>query len=174
MGGSAVREAARRLKEQGGDEAEARFESPLLFSSGCYAAAVEVDPGTGALRILRLVAVDDAGRIVNPLLAHGQVVGATAQGLGQALVEQVVHDETGQPVTASFADYSLLTAWEMPKLEAEFVETPSPHNPLGAKGVGEGGSIGAPAAVANAVVDALGGVDVDPPFTDEKLWRALR
>jgi carbon-monoxide dehydrogenase large subunit len=174
MGGSAVLEAVRTLKASGADEAEARFESPLMFSSGCYAAAVEIDPATGALKILRLVAVDDAGRIVNPLLAHGQVVGATAQGLGQALVEQAVHDESGQLVTASFADYGLLTAWEMPELVAEFVETPSPHNPLGAKGVGEGGSIAAPAAVANAVVDALGGVDVDPPFTEEKLWRALR
>jgi len=174
MGGSAVLEAVRKLKEAGVDEADARFESPLLFSSGCYAAAVRVDPATGTLEILRLVAVDDAGRIVNPLLAHGQVVGATAQGLGEALVEEVVHDETGQLVTASFADYSLLTAWEMPELEADFVETPSPHNPLGAKGVGEGGSIAAPAAVANAIVDALGGVQVDLPFTDEKLWRALR
>ncbi|HEV8250712.1 MAG TPA: xanthine dehydrogenase family protein molybdopterin-binding subunit [Gaiellaceae bacterium] len=174
MGGSAVLEAVRKLKESRADEADARFESPLLFSSGCYAAAVQVDPATGALKILRLVAVDDAGRIVNPLLAHGQVVGATAQGLGQALVEQVVHDETGQPVTASFADYSLLTAWEMPEVRADFVETPSPHNLLGAKGIGEGGSIAAPAAVANAVVDALGDAEVDLPFTDEKLWRALR
>jgi carbon-monoxide dehydrogenase large subunit len=172
MGGSAVLEAARKLKE--GEEGEARFESPLLFSSGCYAAAVEIDPATGALKILRLVGVDDAGRIVNPLLAHGQVVGATAQGLGQALVEQAVHDETGQLVTASFADYSLLTAWEMPELLADFVETPSPHNPLGAKGIGEGGSIAAPAAVANAVVDALDGVEVDVPLTEEKLWQALR
>jgi carbon-monoxide dehydrogenase large subunit len=173
MGGSAVLQAARELKE-GAEEGEARFESPLLFSSGCYAAAVEIDSATGALTIVRLVGVDDAGRIVNPLLAHGQVVGATAQGLGQALVEQAVHDETGQLVTASFADYSLLTAWEMPELESDFVETPSPHNPLGAKGIGEGGSIAVPAAVANAVVDALGGVDVDVPFTEEKLWRALR
>jgi aerobic carbon-monoxide dehydrogenase large subunit len=173
MGGSAVLQAARRL-EEGAEEGEARFESPLMFSSGCYAAAVEIDPATGALTILRLVGVDDAGRIVNPLLAHGQVVGATAQGLGQALVEEAVHDDTGQLVTASFADYSLLTAWEMPELAADLVETPSPHNPLGAKGIGEGGSIAAPAAVANAVVDALGGVDVDVPFTEEKLWRALQ
>ena len=174
MGGSAALEAVRKLKESGTDEAVARFESPLLFSSGCYAAAVEIDPATGTVRILRLVAVDDSGRIVNPLLAHGQVVGATAQGLGQALVEQVVHDETGQLVTASFADYSLLTAWEMPELEADFVETATPHNPLGAKGVGEGGSIAVPAAIANAIVHALGGADVDVPFTDEKLWRAVR
>ena len=174
MGGSAVLEAARRLREEGGTEAEAVFESDLLFSSGCYAAVVEIDPETGVLEILRLAAVDDAGRIVNPLLAHGQVVGATAQGLGQALVEAVRHDESGQPLTISFVDYPLLTAWEMPELRSAFVETPSPLNPLGAKGVGEGGSIAAPVAIANAVVDALHGVSVDPPFTEAKLWEALR
>jgi carbon-monoxide dehydrogenase large subunit len=134
---------------------------------------VEIDPATGALEILRLAAVDDAGRIVNPLLAHGQVVGATAQGLGQALVEAVRHDENGQPLTVSFVDYPLLSAFEMPELRSAFVETPSPLNPLGAKGVGEGGSIAAPAAIANAVADALGGVSLDPPFTEEKLWEAL-
>jgi carbon-monoxide dehydrogenase large subunit len=174
MGGSALQAAARTLRDSGGDEAEATFESELVFSSGAYAAVVEIDPETGELTILRLVAVDDAGRIVNPLLAHGQVIGAAAQGLGQALVEEVRHDETGQLLTASFADYPLLTAWEMPEVVSEFVETPSPLNPLGAKGVGEGGSIGAPAAVANAVADALGGALVDPPFTEEKLWEALR
>jgi len=173
MGGSALLEALRELKARGTKEAEARFSSGLLFSSGAYVAVVEIDPATGALAILRLVAVDDAGRIINPLLAHGQVIGATAQGLGAALVEEVLHDEDGQLVTASFADYGLLTAWEMPDVASAFVETPSPLNPLGAKGIGEGGSIGAPAAVANAVVDALGGVHVDPPFTEAKLWEAL-
>jgi len=174
MGGSALLVALRKLKEQGGTEAEATFESPLVFSSGAYVAVVEIDAATGEPRILRLAAVDDAGRIVNPLLAHGQVVGAAAQGLGAVLVEEARHDETGQLVTASFADYPLLTAWEMPEIDAEFVETPSPHNPLGAKGVGEGGSIAAPAAVANAVADAVGGRHVDPPFTAERLWEALR
>ncbi|MDQ3875351.1 MAG: molybdopterin-dependent oxidoreductase, partial [Actinomycetota bacterium] len=187
MGGSALLEALRKLKRSIGDgisvreaarhagalEAEATFRSGLIFSSGAYVAVVEIDPSTGVLTIQRVVAVDDAGRIVNPLLAEGQVIGATAQGLGQALVEQAVHDESGQLVTASFADYSLLTASEMPPVVSAFVETPSPFNPLGAKGIGEGGSIGAPAAVANAVVAALGGVDVDPPFTEEKLWRAI-
>ena len=118
--------------------------------------------------------MDDAGRIVNPLLAEGQVVGATVQGLGEALVEAVAHDETGQQTTASFADYHLLTAVEAPEIEAVFVETPSPLNPLGAKGIGEGGSIATPGAVANAVTDALGGVELDMPFTEEALWRALR
>jgi aerobic carbon-monoxide dehydrogenase large subunit len=151
-----------------------RFTSPLVFGSGCYAAVVEVERATGRLRVLRLAAVDDAGTIVNPLLAEGQVIGGAVQGLGAALVEEAVHDDGGQLRTASFADYSLLTAAELPPLAAAFVESPSPHNPLGAKGIGEGGAIGTPAAVANAVIDALGGRHVDPPFTEEKLWRALQ
>jgi carbon-monoxide dehydrogenase large subunit len=182
MGGSAVVVAIRKLKERlaGAEpplQASARFESPLLFASAAYLAVVEIDRATGALRVLHLAAVDDSGRIVNPLLAEGQVVGATAQGLGQALVEQAPHDADGQPLATSFADYPLLTAWEMPELASRFVETPSPFNPLGAKGVGEGGSIAAPAAVANAVADALaplGVRHVDLPFTEERLWRALR
>jgi carbon-monoxide dehydrogenase large subunit len=159
----------------GGLAADARFESPLLFSSGAYVAAVEIEADTGALRVLALAAADDPGRVVNPLLAEGQVVGAVAQGLGECLVEGAVYDETGQPRTASFADYKLLTAGEMPALATAFHETPSPFNPLGAKGVGEAGAIGAPAAIANAVADALApvGASVDMPFTEEKLWLAL-
>jgi aerobic carbon-monoxide dehydrogenase large subunit len=160
----------------GGLEAKARFESDLLFSSGAYAAVVEIDQSTGALHVLRLAAADDAGRIVNPLLAEGQVVGGSVQGLGQCLVEEAVYDESGQLRTASFADYSLLTAVEVPPIASGFVEIPTPLNPLGAKGIGEGGAIGVPAAVGNAVADALaakGVAGLDPPFTEEKLWRAL-
>jgi aerobic carbon-monoxide dehydrogenase large subunit len=160
----------------GGLEAKARFSSDLLFSSGAYAAVVEIDPATGALRVLRLAAADDAGRIVNPLLAEGQVVGSSVQGLGQCLVEEAVYDESGQLRTASFADYSLLTAVEVPPIASAFVEIATPLNPLGAKGIGEGGAIGVPAAVGNAVADALatrGVAGFDPPFTEEKLWRAL-
>jgi carbon-monoxide dehydrogenase large subunit len=160
----------------GGLEEEARFESELLFSSGAYAAAVEVERSTGRLDVRALVAADDPGRVVNPLLAEGQVRGGVAQGLGECLVEEAVYDEAGQPRTASFADYKLLTAVEAPPLESAFVETPSPFNPLGAKGVGEAGAIGTPAAVANAVADALaaaGAEPLDPPFTEERLWRAL-
>jgi len=182
MGGSAVVLAVDALKEKlrelkdppPGIRASARFESDLVFSSGAYAAVVEIERSTGRLRVLRLVAVDDAGTIVNPLLAEGQVIGGTAQGLGQCLVEEAAYDEEGNPTFASFLGYSLLTAAEMPPVEAAFVESPSPLNPLGAKGIGEGGAIGTPAAVANAVADALGGRRVDPPFTEEKLWRALR
>jgi carbon-monoxide dehydrogenase large subunit len=96
------------------------------------------------------------------------------QGLGAVLTEEVVHDDAGQPVAASLLDYSLLTAADVPPIETEFVESPSPLNPLGAKGIGEAGTIGAPPAVANALTDALGGRHVDPPFTAEKVWRALR
>jgi carbon-monoxide dehydrogenase large subunit len=156
-----------------GLNASARFESELVFSSGAYGAVVEIERATGRLRVLRLVAVDDAGTIVNPLLAEGQVVGGIAQGLGECLMEEAAYDDEGSPTFASFVGYSLLTAAEMPPLVAEFVTSPSPLNPLGAKGIGEGGSIGTPPAVANAVADALGGVRLDPPFTEEKLWHAL-
>jgi aerobic carbon-monoxide dehydrogenase large subunit len=193
MGGSAVVQAVDALKEkcaaiaagrtmslrevaeaEPGIRASARFSSDLVFSSGAYGAVIEIERATGRLRALRLVAVDDAGTIVNPLLAEGQVIGGSAQGLGQCLVEEAVYDEEGNPTFASFVGYSLLTAAEMPPVLAAFVESPSPLNPLGAKGIGEGGAIGTPAAVANAVSDALGGVRIDPPFTDAKLWRALR
>jgi carbon-monoxide dehydrogenase large subunit len=188
MGGSAVASAARELAERardagvsvaelGGAEVESRFSSGLVFASGAYAALVEIEHATGRLLVLGLAAVDDSGRIVNPLLAEGQVLGATVQGLGQCLVEEAVHDEEGQLRTASFADYSLLTAAELPPVESRFVETPSPLNPLGAKGIGEGGAIATPAAVANAVADALapfGIRHVDPPFTEAKLWSLLR
>jgi aerobic carbon-monoxide dehydrogenase large subunit len=155
-------------------ESDARFESDLVFSSGAYAVFVEIEQATGRLRVRRVAAVDDAGTIVNPLLAEGQVLGGIAQGLGECLVEEMIYDEEGQPTSASFADYSLLTAAEMPPVAAAFVETPTPLNPLGAKGIGEGGAIGTPAAVGNAVADALGGRRLDPPFTEEKLWQAMQ
>jgi carbon-monoxide dehydrogenase large subunit len=137
---------------------------------------VEVERATGQLRVLRVAAVDDAGRIVNPLLAEGQVIGGALQGLGQCLTEEVVHTDDGQPLTITFGDYTLLTAAELPEIETEFVETPSPWNPLGSKGVGESGAIGLPPAIAGAVVDALsrfGVRHVDFPFTPEKLWRLM-
>ena len=195
MGGSAVVQAVGALRDkcdavaarlgaeaslrdvaeaEPGIRASARFESDLVFSSGAYGAVVEIERATGRLRVLRLAAVDDAGTIINPLLAEGQVIGGVAQGLGQCLVEEAAYDEEGNPTFASFVGYSLMTAAEMPPVMAAFVETPSPLNPLGAKGIGEGGAIGTPPAVANAVADALGGIRVDPPFTEQKLWRALR
>jgi carbon-monoxide dehydrogenase large subunit len=161
------------LGDLAGLEASARFSSELVFASGAYAAVVEIERATGRLTVHRIAAVDDAGRIVNPLLAEGQVVGGAIQGLGAVLTEELVFDEEGQPRNASFMEYVMLTAAEAPELRTAFVESPSPHNPLGAKGIGEGGTIGTPAAIANAVTDALGGLHLDPPFTPEKLWRAL-
>ena len=194
VGGSAVALAADEIAEQaravaaGRDmtlteiaaaapeplHAEWRFTTDVTMSSGAHAAVVEIERATGALRILRYAAVDDAGTIVNPLLVHGQVVGGIVQGIGQSICEEVVHDETGQPRTASLLDYGLPTSAEIPPLRLEEVASPSPLNPLGAKGAGEGGATGALPALANAVADALGGRHVDPPFTAEKLWRALR
>jgi carbon-monoxide dehydrogenase large subunit len=178
MAGSALVLALDEIEERRriGEElhAEARFESPFVFSSGAQAAVVEIERATGRMSVLRMSAVDDAGRIINPLLAEGQVMGGLVQGLGECLTEVVTWDEQGQPTSSSLADYSLLTAAEIPPVETAFVETPSPLNPLGAKGVGEGGAIGALAAVSNAVADALGGRRVDPPFTAEKLWQALQ
>jgi aerobic carbon-monoxide dehydrogenase large subunit len=165
--------ALRDVATAGPLEATTRFESDLVFGSGAYAATVEIERATGRLSVRRLAAVDDAGTIVNPLLAEGQVLGGAVQGLGECLAEEATFDEEAQPTSASFADYSLLTAAEIPPIETAFVESPSPLNPLGAKGIGEGGAIGTPAAVANAVADALGGRHVDPPFTEDKLWRAI-
>jgi carbon-monoxide dehydrogenase large subunit len=147
-----------------------------VFPYGVYMAAVEIDRETGGIEILKLVALDDAGRLINPLLSEGQVMGSIAQGLGSALSEAVVYDEYGQVQTGTFTDYAVPRATQMPAIVAEFMETPSPFNPLGAKGVGESGSIGTPAAVANAVADALapfGIGHVDVPFTPMKLWRLI-
>jgi carbon-monoxide dehydrogenase large subunit len=157
-----------------GLDAGGRFASDQVFASGAYGAVVEIERATGRMRVLRISAVDDAGTIINPLLAEGQVIGGVAQGLGECLVEEILHDEDGQQLTASFADYSLVTAAEMPPIVTALPETPSPRNPLGAKGIGEGGTIGTLPAIANAVADALGGRHLDPPYTAEKLWRALQ
>jgi len=148
-----------------------------VFPYGAYAVAIEIDPATGVLTVDRVVAVDDAGRLVNPLLAEGQVIGSTVQGLGQAIHEEMVYDDDGQPVTGNLTLYGIPGAAEVPRIHSEFQETPSPFNPLGAKGLGESGSIAMPAALANAVADALAPLGVshlDPPYTPEKLWRAMR
>jgi len=155
--------------------ADARFTiaSPV-FSFGTYGAAVEIDPETGRVEILRIAAVDDAGVVVNPLLAEGQVVGSSVQGVGASLYEEVVHDPDGQPLSGSFVSYGIPSAPDVAfELETALLCTPSPLNPLGAKGLGEAGSIGVPAAVGNAVVDALApfGVEhVDPPYSPERIW----
>ncbi|MEN3341459.1 MAG: aerobic carbon-monoxide dehydrogenase large subunit [Actinomycetota bacterium] len=184
VGGSALllaaQEARRRLEagEPPPLEAEARFELPgPVFSFGCYVAAVEIDAETGEVEILRIAAVDDCGRVVNPLLAEGQVVGAAVQAVGECLHEQVGYDEDGQPLAVNLYEYHLPTSQSVPPIAGELRETPSPWNPLGAKGVGEGGSIGTPAAVANAVADALAPLGIrhlDLPFTASRVWSAIR
>jgi carbon-monoxide dehydrogenase large subunit len=158
--------------------AEVRFELPgPVFPFGAYAAVVEVDRDTGRLQLRRLVGVDDAGRVVNPLLAEGQVMGSAAQGIGQALFEEAVYDDAGQLLTGNLAVYGLPSAVEVPPVSSELLETPSPFTPLGVKGLGESGAIAVPAAIANAVADALAPLGVrhlDPPYTPERLWRVLR
>jgi carbon-monoxide dehydrogenase large subunit len=158
----------------GGWSASARFEAPPVFSSGAYGATVEVDPTTGELHVLQIAAIDDAGVIINPLLSHGQVIGGIVQGLGECLVEEARYDDSGSPLDISFMQYGLLTSADVPPIATDDLCTPSPIGPLGAKGVGEGGTIGTVAAVANAVADALGGRRLDPPFTDQRLWSATR
>jgi aerobic carbon-monoxide dehydrogenase large subunit len=150
---------------------------PATYPFGAYVAAVEVDTETGGVRLRRMVTVDDAGRIINPLLAHGQVHGGVAQGVGQALFEEFVYDRDGNPQTTTFADYAFPSAAELPSFDARLVETPSPNNPLGVKGIAESGTIGAPPAVQNAVVDALrpfGVEHIDMPCTPMRIWEALR
>ncbi len=161
-----------------GLEATERFSLPgPVFPFGAHVAVVEVDLDTGSVRLVLLVAVDDAGTVVNPLLAEGQVLGSSIQGMAAAMLEEVVHDDQGQLLTASFADYGVPGPPEAGfPVRTELLHTPSPFNPLGAKGLGESGTIGVPAAVANAVADALGPLGVghlDPPYTPARVWAAL-
>jgi len=147
------------------------------FPFGAHVCIVEVDAETGSTKVLKLVAVDDCGRIVNPLLAEGQVHGGIAQGLAQALFEEVVFDSDGNPVTSSLLDYTAPMATEMPEIVTGHTVTPSPLNPLGAKGIGESGTIGSTPAVQNAVIDAvshLGVRHIDMPLTSDRVWRAIQ
>lgn len=143
------------------------------FPYGAHLALVEVDPETFTVRVLGYWAVDDVGRVVNPLLAYGQAQGGVVQGLGQALLEEVVLDAYGQNLTASLLEYALPRALHAPKVAWEYREIPSPQNPLGAKGIGEAGAIAAPPAIANAVLDALDLLHLDIPLTPGKLFRAV-
>jgi len=161
-----------------GLEATSFFQAPHdAYSFGTCVCAVRIEGETGRLEIVRLVLADDCGRHVNPLLVEGQLHGALAQGIGQALMEQIVYDDAGQLVTGSLMDYAVLRAADMPAVTLDGTTTPSPLNPLGAKGVGEAGTIAAPPAIVNAVVDALsplGVTAVDMPLSAEKLWRVIR
>ena len=155
-----------------------RFWEPpnFTFPFGAHIVVTDVDSETGEIHIRRYVAVDDCGKIINPLLVDGQVHGGVAQGLGQALWEHAVYDPAGQLVTGELMDYALPRAHLMPLIESSHTETPSPVNPLGVKGVGEAGTIGCSPAVVNSVVDALSPLGVrhiDMPLTPEKIWKLV-
>ncbi len=147
------------------------------YPSGVYACVVGIDRETGFVEIERFVAVDDCGVVINPMLADGQVAGGVAQGIAQAMFEEFRYDENAQPKTSTLVDYLVPAATEMPRFELGHVETPTPVNPLGAKGIGESGAVGAPPAVVNAVIDALadyGVRELDMPITPQKIWKIVR
>jgi carbon-monoxide dehydrogenase large subunit len=146
------------------------------FPFGAHVAVVEVDTETGRVQLVRHIACDDAGVMLNPLLVEGQIHGGIAQGAAQALLEEVRYDEDGNPITSNLADYAMISATELPSFEIVHHETPTPVNPLGAKGIGESGTIGSTPAVQSAVADALSHLGVrhiDMPATPERVWRAI-
>jgi aerobic carbon-monoxide dehydrogenase large subunit len=148
----------------------------FTFPFGTHIAVVEVDRETGDIKFLRYVAVDDCGKVINPLLVDGQLHGGIVQSIGQALYEEVVYDEQGQLVTGTLMDYALPRASHVPHFELDRTETPSPVNPLGVKGVGEAGTIGATPAIVGAVVDALapfGVKHLDMPIRPESVWKLI-
>jgi carbon-monoxide dehydrogenase large subunit len=146
----------------------------FTFPAGAHIAEVEVDPETGTVDVVSFVAVDDFGNVINPMIVEGQVHGGIAQGIGQALLEHGIYDESGQLLTGSFMDYCMPRADDLPSFTVDTTVTPCTHNPLGVKGCGEAGAIGAPAAIMNAVTDALKVKDVAMPATPERVWRACR
>ncbi len=148
----------------------------MLFDYGSHIAVVEVDTETGHIALLRHVVVDDCGRVINPLLAEGQVHGGAAQGIGQALMEAVVHGSSGEPLVASFSDYAMPHATDLPAFETDHTEIPTTLNPLGVRGIGEGATIGATPAVVNAVLDALaplGVTEIPIPMIPMRVWHAI-
>jgi carbon-monoxide dehydrogenase large subunit len=163
---------------EAGLEATAYYDPPnLTFPFGSYICVVDLDRGTGEIKIRRFVAVDDCGHIINPMIVEGQIEGGLTMGLAPAMFEEIVYDDHGQNLSGTFADYLVPTAVESPKWELGKTITPSPHHPLGAKGVGESPTVGAPPAIANAIVDAmwhLGVRHLDIPITPQKVWRVLR
>ena len=156
---------------------EAFFEpSNNTYPFGCHISMVEIDRDTGELALLRLVAVDDAGNLINPLIVEGQIHGGLAQGIGQAMIEEVRYGADGQPLTASFMDYAIPRAADLPRFELDSTVTPTPVNPLGAKGVGEAGTLGSTPCIVSAAVDALSGFGVthiDMMLRPEKLWQII-
>jgi carbon-monoxide dehydrogenase large subunit len=158
---------------------ESSFYDPQNFTYpfGAHIAVVEIDPETGRVDLKRYIAVDDCGNVINPMIVDGQVHGGVAQGIGQALLEQAVYSEDGQLLTGTMLDYTVPRASHFPRFELDRTVTPTPHNPIGAKGVGETGTIAASAAIINAICDALAPLGirhVDMPATPEKIWRLIR
>ena len=154
---------------------ETAFFDPLNFTfpSGTHIAEVEIDPDTGALELVDWVAVDDFGTVMNPLIVEGQVHGGVVQGVGQASLEGCVYDDdSGQLMSASYMDYCMPRADNFPEIRLDFTDIPCPHNPLGMKGCGEAGAIASPAALINAVANAIG-KPIDMPATPENIWRAI-
>jgi carbon-monoxide dehydrogenase large subunit len=162
---------------EAGLEAVNYYDPPnLTFPFGSYICVVDLDRGTGEVKIRRFVAVDDCGNIINPMIVDGQIHGGLSMGMAPALMEEISYDENGNISGGSFMDYLVPTSMETPNWETDKTVTPSPHHPLGAKGVGESATVGAPPAIANAVVDALAHLGVrhiDIPITPEKVWKIL-
>ena len=159
------------------DVDHATKETPSTFPNGCHVAEVEIDPDTGVIRIVRYTAVNDFGTVVNPMIVAGQLHGGVAQGIGQALMEEVSYDESGQPITGSFMDYAMPRAEDIPTMEIGDHPSPAKSNPLGTKGCGEAGCAGSLVCIVNAVVDALSNYGVkqlDMPLTSERVWRAIQ
>jgi carbon-monoxide dehydrogenase large subunit len=155
---------------------EAAFYDPVNFTfpAGCHICEVEIDPETGETRIEKWVAVDDFGVLINPMIVEGQVHGGIAQGVGQALLEGTIYDTNGQLVTGSLMDYTMPRADNLPSFTVDTTMTRCPSNPLGIKGCGEAGAIAAPAAVMNAITDAIGSEDIAMPATAPAVWAAIR
>jgi aerobic carbon-monoxide dehydrogenase large subunit len=163
---------------EAGLEATSYYDPPnLTFPFGSYICIVDIDRGTGEVKIRRFVSIDDCGNIINPMIVQGQVHGGLSMGMAPALLEEISYDESGNIQGGSFMDYLVPTAMETPNWETDHTVTPCPHHPLGAKGVGESATVGAPPAIVNAVVDALahlGVKHIDIPMTPEKVWRILK
>ena len=176
-----VQIAAELAAETPDDDVALKCESDFIGEGatvpyGAYAAVVEVDPETGAVDLQRMVTVDDAGCVINPMIVFGQVHGGVGQGIGQALYEEYAYDDQGNPITSTFLDYGFPSAAEMPSFECFLTQNPSPNNPLGAKGIAESGTIGAVPSIQNAVVDALAHLGVrhiDLPVTPQRVWTAM-
>ncbi|HIP09948.1 MAG TPA: xanthine dehydrogenase family protein molybdopterin-binding subunit, partial [Rhodospirillales bacterium] len=158
---------------------ESAFYDPanFTFPAGCHICEVEVDPSTGVVEITNFTAADDPGTVINPIIVEGQIHGGVAQGIGQALLEGCVYDENGQLISGSYMDYTMPRADDLPSYVVSTESSKCTHNPLGVKGVGEVGTIGATPAVINAIVDALsqlGVTDVPMPATPQTVWRAIQ